>query len=134
MLFWATYNRNFKKKLCVCSTYECTRIRKKKTLLNYGFPEPYLPLMGFQSNGPLDLWVFGPMGRQTYELLRPMIHTYRTNGPSDHRHCAIQTFNNTTKNEELKQYLFQIVELRTATEIHLTRYDIYKHSSWSRYY
>ena len=34
--------RNF---VYVCSTYECTRIRKKKKLLNYGFPEPYLPLM-----------------------------------------------------------------------------------------
>ena len=33
--------RNF---VYVCSTYECTRIRKKKNLLNYGFPEPYLPL------------------------------------------------------------------------------------------
>ena len=33
--------RNF---VYVCSTYECTRIRKKKKLLNYGFPEPYLPL------------------------------------------------------------------------------------------
>ena len=29
--------------------------------------------MGFQTNGSLDLWVFGPMGRQTYELLGPMI-------------------------------------------------------------
>ena len=34
--------RNF---VYVCSTYECTRIRKKKKLLNYGFPEPYLPLI-----------------------------------------------------------------------------------------
>ena len=68
--------------------------------------------MGFQTNGSLDLWVFGPMGCQTYELLGPMIHTHRTNGPSDHRHCTIQTFNNTTKNEEPKQYQFQIVELR----------------------
>ena len=43
--------RNF---VYVCSTYECTRIRKKKKLLNYGFPEPYLPLKNcceFLQNG-----------------------------------------------------------------------------------
>ena len=37
--------RNF---VYVCSTYECTRIRKKKKLLNYGFPEPYLPLKQYK--------------------------------------------------------------------------------------
>ena len=45
MLFLATYDRNFKKKLCMYAQHmDVLEYAKKKNLLNYGFPEPYLTL------------------------------------------------------------------------------------------
>ena len=64
--------RNF---VYVCSTYECTRIRIKKKLLNYGFPEPYLPLSLQTSISHKE--VFKPFSSIDYfEVCNTGLHVY----------------------------------------------------------